>query len=44
VADAYGWGGDWRAGRLDDDEILARLFHLNQERATGRPRIEEAGE
>ncbi len=33
VADAYGWGDDWRAGRLDDDEILARLFRLNQERA-----------
>ncbi len=37
VADAYGWGDDWRAGRLTDDTILARLFHLNQERAkTGR--------
>ncbi|MGM0583469.1 MAG: class I SAM-dependent DNA methyltransferase [Pseudomonadota bacterium] len=34
VADAYGWGDDWRAGRLDDDEILARLFALNQKRAT----------
>ena len=33
VADAYGWGDDWRAGRLTDDEILSRLFHLNQERA-----------
>ena len=33
VADAYGWGEDWRAGRLDDDEILARLFALNQARA-----------
>ncbi len=33
VADAYGWGEDWRAGRLSDDEILARLFRLNQERA-----------
>ena len=33
VAEAYGWGDDWRAGRLTDDEILARLFHLNQERA-----------
>jgi hypothetical protein len=32
VADAYGWGGDWRAGLLTDDEILARLFALNQER------------
>jgi len=33
VADAYGWGDDERAGRLTEDEILARLFHLNQERA-----------
>jgi type II restriction/modification system DNA methylase subunit YeeA len=33
VADAYGWGDDWRAGLLSDDEILARLFALNQERA-----------
>jgi type II restriction/modification system DNA methylase subunit YeeA len=33
VADAYGWGADWRAGVLTDDEILARLFALNQERA-----------
>ncbi|MCB1358270.1 MAG: class I SAM-dependent DNA methyltransferase [Maritimibacter sp.] len=33
VADAYGWGDDWRAGVLTDDEILSRLFRLNQERA-----------
>lgn len=33
VAEAYGWGDDWRAGRLTDDEILARLFRLNQQRA-----------
>ena len=33
VADAYGWGDDWRAGKLTDDEILSRLFHLNQTRA-----------
>jgi len=33
VADAYGWGDDWRAGLLTDDEILGRLFRLNQERA-----------
>lgn len=32
VAEAYGWGDDWRAGLLTDDEILARLFHLNQQR------------
>ena len=33
VAEAYGWGDDWRAGALTDDEMLARLFRLNQERA-----------
>ncbi|WP_447952536.1 class I SAM-dependent DNA methyltransferase [Sphingopyxis chilensis] len=33
VAEAYGWGDDWRAGRLTDDEILARLFALNQTRS-----------
>ncbi|MFV1878393.1 class I SAM-dependent DNA methyltransferase [Nioella sp.] len=33
VAEAYGWGDDWRAGVLTEDEILARLFKLNQERA-----------
>jgi type II restriction/modification system DNA methylase subunit YeeA len=32
VAEAYGWGDDWRAGKLNEDEILARLFKLNQER------------
>lgn len=32
VAEAYGWGDDWRAGALTDDEIVARLFRLNQER------------
>ncbi len=32
VAEAYGWGGDWRAG-IDEDAILARLFRLNQARA-----------
>jgi type II restriction/modification system DNA methylase subunit YeeA len=34
VADAYGWGDDWRAGLFTDDDILARVFHLNQERAS----------
>ncbi|CAM3412116.1 class I SAM-dependent DNA methyltransferase [Paracoccus nototheniae] len=33
VADAYGWRNEWRAGQLTDDEILARLFKLNQERS-----------
>ena len=32
VAEAYGWGDDWRAGTLTEDEILARLFRLNQTR------------
>lgn len=32
VAEAYGWGEDWRAGLLTEDELLARLFKLNQER------------
>jgi hypothetical protein len=30
VAEAYGWGDDWRSGALDDDAILARLFALSQ--------------
>ncbi len=33
VAEAYGWGDDWRGGILTDDEILTRLFRLNQEPA-----------
>lgn len=33
VAEAYRWGEDWRVGVLTDDQILARLFRLNQERA-----------
>ncbi|WCT71911.1 class I SAM-dependent DNA methyltransferase [Sphingomonas naphthae] len=36
VADAYGWGEDFHAGTLTDDEILARLFRLNQERAAAQ--------
>jgi type II restriction/modification system DNA methylase subunit YeeA len=32
VAEAYGWGDDFRAGLLNDDETLARLFRLNQDR------------
>ena len=31
VADAYGWGDDWRSG-MADEEILNRLFMLNQSR------------
>ena len=34
VSDAYGWGNDFRNDALSDDEILARLFYLNQERTT----------
>ncbi|MCC7482170.1 MAG: class I SAM-dependent DNA methyltransferase [Hyphomicrobiales bacterium] len=34
VAEAYGWGDDWRSGKLTEDEILARLFRLNQERSS----------
>jgi type II restriction/modification system DNA methylase subunit YeeA len=33
VAEAYGWEKDWKTGGLTDNEILARLFKLNQERA-----------
>ena len=33
VAEAYGWGEDWRDGKLTEEEILARLFKLNQEQA-----------
>jgi type II restriction/modification system DNA methylase subunit YeeA len=33
VATAYGWAEDFRAGKLTDDEILSRLFRLNQDRA-----------
>jgi hypothetical protein len=36
VAEAYGWGDDWRRGALDDDAILARLFALNQAHAWPR--------
>jgi hypothetical protein len=33
VADAYGWGEEWRAGLLGPSEIVARLVALNHERA-----------
>jgi hypothetical protein len=33
VAEAYGWGDDWRAGKLGEEAILARLFALNRARA-----------
>ena len=49
VADAYGWGDDWRAGKLTDDEILSRLFHLNQNRAKAQskppsPMVQKKGD
>lgn len=40
VAEAYGWGDDWRHGLLTDDEILARLFQLNQQRAAAAAKAE----
>lgn len=33
VAAAYGWEDDFKTGKLTDEEILKRLFGLNQERA-----------
>ena len=49
VAEAYGWGDDWRAGKLTDDEILSRLFHLNQDRAKAQskppsPMVQKKGD
>src|SRR3546814_13609457 len=41
VADAYGWGEDWRAGVLHNDVILARLFSLNQLRSARGIRSED---
>ncbi|TRW14803.1 class I SAM-dependent DNA methyltransferase [Glacieibacterium frigidum] len=38
VADAYGWGAEYRAGTLDDETILTRLVALNKERATEEAR------
>jgi hypothetical protein len=36
VAEAYGWGDDWRSGALADDEILSRLLQLNQSPAAAK--------
>lgn len=33
VADAYGWGQEWRAGALNETDVLERLFALNQSRS-----------
>ena len=35
VAEAYGWGGEWRTG-MSDDDIRERLFALNQARAAAK--------
>ena len=35
-AEAYGWGDAFRTGTLTGDEILARLFRLNQDRAAAQ--------
>lgn len=40
VADAYGWGEDWRSGALTDEEILVRLVALNKARAAEEARGE----
>ena len=34
VAQAYGWGAEWAAS-MSNDDVLARLFALNQARASG---------
>ena len=34
VADAYGWGEEWKVGALSPSEIVSRLVALNHERAT----------
>lgn len=36
VAAAYGWEADFEAGLLTDEEILKRLFELNQARAAAQ--------
>ncbi|MEM9170803.1 MAG: class I SAM-dependent DNA methyltransferase, partial [Pseudomonadota bacterium] len=35
VAAAYSWEDDWEAG-MDEEEILERLFDLNQQRAANQ--------
>jgi hypothetical protein len=39
VASAYGWAADWP---MDQDEILARLFQLNQARSDSAPQSRTA--
>jgi type II restriction/modification system DNA methylase subunit YeeA len=36
VAAAYGWEEDFKADKLTDEEILKRLFELNQQRAAAQ--------
>ncbi|MGO4909032.1 class I SAM-dependent DNA methyltransferase [Pseudorhodobacter sp. W20_MBD10_FR17] len=43
VAEAYGWGDDYRAGLLTEDETLSRLFHLNQSRAAAEAKASKKG-
>ena len=40
VADAYGWGEEWRRAPLPPGEIVRRLVALNAERATEEARGE----
>jgi hypothetical protein len=35
----HGWSDDWLAGTLTEDEILSRLFQLNQERAKAEAKV-----
>jgi type II restriction/modification system DNA methylase subunit YeeA len=39
VAEAYGWGDDYRDALLNDDEILNRLFRINQRRTQHRDAV-----
>ena len=41
VAEAYGWGDDWRKDLLTDDAVLGRLFQLNQQRAASEAQARE---
>lgn len=43
VAEAYGWGDDWRDGKLTEGEILSRLFKLNQDRAKAQVKANRKG-
>ncbi|MEM5502674.1 hypothetical protein WNY59_13855 [Ahrensia kielensis] len=43
VAEAYGWGEEWSDIRLNEDEILSRLFKLNQKRADAEAKYKDHG-